>query len=275
MAKLWAMFILSVLLVSVMNFYAVVREPDMVEISDLHLHIRENVKIRGDLISYVHDPYDSGSDQIDLLIEDGYNVSEVKWVETSPFLPPIGTLIEVVGQVSEWNGRIFLNSKGAGAVQWDKDWVPEVHNVNLTGVSHDPSEFDGDLITLVGYSGDVIEGNVTRQISSLMDHPSYGSADHIVSMAIEGRLNQSFESGSKIMVTGWVRWSERDFRWQLQTHATQIEILHAAGAKRLSWSADSTHLPCSRSFRLAITLRWMRPGSSGSEKVLSAQCLTR
>ena len=240
MGKLWAMFILSVLLVSVMNFYAVVREPDIVEISDLHLHIRESVKIRGELISYVHDPYESGSDQIDLLIEDGFNVSEVKWVETSPFLPPIGTLIEVVGQVTEWNGRIFLNSKGAGAVQWDKDWVPEVHNVNLTGVSHDPAAFDGDLISLVGYSGDVLEGNVSRQISSLMDHPSYGSADHVISVAIEGRLNESYEAGSKIMVVGWVRWSERDFRWQLQTHATQIEILHAAGAKRLSWSADST-----------------------------------
>ena len=170
MGKLWAMFILSILLVSVMNFYAIVREPDIVEIADLHLHIRENVKIRGELISYVHDPYDSGSDQIDLLMEDGFNVSEVKWVETSPFLPPIGTLIEVVGQVTEWNGRIFLNSKGAGAVQWDKDWIPEVHNVNLTGVSHDPAAFDGDLISLVGYSGDVLEGNVTRQISSFMDH---------------------------------------------------------------------------------------------------------
>ena len=240
MGKLWAMFILSILLVSVMNFYAVVREPDMVEISELHEHIRESVKIRGELTSYVRDPYDSGADQIDLLVEDGYNVSEVKWTETSGFLPPIGTLIEVKGEVTEWNGRIWVSSKGAGAVQWDPDWIPKSHNVNLTGVSHNPAAFDGDLISLVGYSGDVIEGNVTRQISSLMDHPSYSNADHIISMAIEGRLEQSYESGSKIMVTGWVRWSERDFRWQLQTHATQIEVLHAAGAKRLSWSADST-----------------------------------
>ncbi len=239
MAKLWAMFFLSILLVSVMNFYAVVREPDIVEIADLHEHIRESVKIRGELTSYVRDPYDSGTDRIDLLVEDGYNVSEVRWTETG-ILPPIGTLVQVVGEVTEWNGRIWLSSKGAGAVQWDRDWVPEVHNMNLTGVSHDPAAFEGDLISLVGYSGDVLEGNVTRQVSSLMDHPSYGNADHIISLAIEGRLNESYEAGSKIIVTGWVRWSERDFRWQLQTHSTQITIIHAAGAKRLSWSADST-----------------------------------
>jgi len=240
MAKLWAMFFLSILLVSVMNFYAVVREPDIIEIADLHEHIRESVKIRGELISYVRDPYDNGADRIDILVEDGYNVSEVRWTDTGPMLPPIGTLVQVVGEVSEWNGRIHVAAKGAGAVQWDKSWVPTVHSINLTGVSHDPSKFDGDLITIVGYSGDVLEGNVTRQISSLMDHPSYGNADHVISVAIEGRLDQSYEAGSKIIVTGWVRWSERDFRWQLQTHATQIEVLHAAGAKRLSWSADST-----------------------------------
>ncbi|MBT4059325.1 MAG: hypothetical protein HOE69_03355 [Euryarchaeota archaeon] len=239
MGKLWAMFFLSILLVSVMNFYAVVREPDIVEIADLHEHIRESVKIRGELTSYVRDPYDSGADRIDLLVEDGYNVSEVRWTETG-LLPPIGTLIEVVGEVTEWNGRIWISATGAGSIQWDKDWIPKVHNINLTGVSHDPAQFDGDLISLVGYSGDVLEGNVTRQISSLMDSPSYSSADHVISVAIEGRLDQSYEAGSKIMVTGWVRWSERDFKWQLQTHATQILVLNAAGAKRLSWSADST-----------------------------------
>ena len=104
MAKMWAMFFLSILLVSVMNFYAVVREPDIVEIAELHEHIRESVKVRGELTSYVRDPYDSGSDRIDILVEDGYNVSEVRWTETG-LLPPIGTLVQVVGEVSEWNGR--------------------------------------------------------------------------------------------------------------------------------------------------------------------------
>jgi hypothetical protein len=251
MAKLWAMFFLSILLVSVMNFYAVFREPDLVDITDAHEHIRENIKVKGTLTSYIIDPYDSGTDRVDLLVEDDFNVIEVRWTETGmrqsgredglpTTLPPIGTLVEVVGEVTEWNGRIWLSSTGAGAIQYDDDWVPRVHTINLTGVSHNPSAFDGDLLQLTGYAGDVLEGNVTRQTASLMDHPSYGNAKHIISLAIEGRLDQSYEAGSKITVTGWLRWSERDFRWQLQTHATQIGILHEAGAKRLSWSADST-----------------------------------
>jgi hypothetical protein len=251
MVKLWAMFFLSILLVSVMNFYAVVREPDLVEIPDANEHIRENIKIRGVLTSYIIDPYDSGTDRVDLLVEKDFNVMEVRWTETGMrqsgredglpvTLPPIGTLVEVVGEVTEWNGRIWLSSKGAGAIQYDDDWVPRVHTVNLTGVSHNPNAFDGDLLELTGYVGDVLEGNVTRQTASLMDHPSYGNAKHIISLAIEGRLDGSYEAGSKISVVGWVRWSERDFRWQLQTHATQIEVLYEAGAKRLSWSADAT-----------------------------------
>ncbi len=251
MVKLWAMFFLSILLVSVMNFYAVYREPDLVDITDAHEHIRENIKVKGILTSYIIDPYDSGTDRVDLLVEDDFNVIEVRWTETGmrqsgredglpTTLPPIGTLVEVVGEVTEWNGRIWLSSTGAGAIQYDTEWVPRVHTINLTGVSHNPSAFDGDLLQLTGYAGDVLEGNVTRQTASLMDHPSYGNAKHIISLAIEGRLDQSYEAGSKISVTGWLRWSERDFRWQLQTHATQIGILHEAGAKRLSWSADST-----------------------------------
>ncbi len=239
MGKLWAMFFLSILLVSVMNFYAVVREPDEIEISDIHEHVRESVKVRGEMTSYVRDPYDSGTDRIDLLVEDGYNVTEVRWTDTG-ILPPIGTVVLVTGEVNEWNGRIWLAAKGAGAIQWDPDWIPETHHINLTGISRDPSQYEGDLVTLTGYTSGTIDGNVTRQLASLMDHPSYGNTNHILSMAIEGRLNQTYESGTKLMVTGWLRWSEYDLRWQLQTHATQITILHAAGAKRLAWSADST-----------------------------------
>ena len=103
MVKLWAMFFLSILLVSVMNFYAVYREPDLVDITDAHEHIRENIKVKGILTSYIIDPYDSGTDRVDLLVEDDFNVIEVRWTETGmrqsgredglpTTLPPIGTL---------------------------------------------------------------------------------------------------------------------------------------------------------------------------------------
>ncbi len=106
MGKLWAMFFLSILLVSVMNFYAEVREPDRVDIAEIHEHIRESVKVQGVLTSYVRDPYSDGSDRIDLLLEDEYNVVEIRWTETGmrqsgredglpATLPPIGTVVEI------------------------------------------------------------------------------------------------------------------------------------------------------------------------------------
>ncbi|HIM93153.1 MAG TPA: hypothetical protein EYM62_04400, partial [Candidatus Poseidoniales archaeon] len=250
MGKLWAMFFLSILLVSVMNFYAEVREPDRVDIAEIHEHIRESVKVQGVLTSYVRDPYSDGSDRIDLLLEDEYNVVEIRWTETGmrqsgredglpATLPPIGTVVEGVGEVVEWNGKIWIQSQGAGAITYDARWVPDVHVLSLTDLSHSPSTYAGDLITLTGYAGGVIEANITRQTFSLMDSPSYSNADHIISTSMEGRLTETLEAGSKIKLTGWLRWDERSFRWQLQTHATQIDVLWAAGAKRLSWSSDA------------------------------------
>ena len=47
MAKLWVMFFTSLLLVSAMNFYAVIREPDLIEIDEIRNYPRETVKIEG------------------------------------------------------------------------------------------------------------------------------------------------------------------------------------------------------------------------------------
>ena len=40
-----------------MNFYAVIREPDMIEIDEIRNFPRETVKIEGVLTGYVRDPY--------------------------------------------------------------------------------------------------------------------------------------------------------------------------------------------------------------------------
>ena len=57
MAKMWVMFFTSLLLVSAMNFYAVIREPDLIDIDDIHEYPRETVKVEGVLTSFVIDPY--------------------------------------------------------------------------------------------------------------------------------------------------------------------------------------------------------------------------
>ena len=82
MARMWVMFLTSLLLVMTMNFYAVVREPDLVDIEDLPNYPRETVKIEGILTSWIRDPYGDGDDRIDMQVmdkEDGYTVAEVRW----------------------------------------------------------------------------------------------------------------------------------------------------------------------------------------------------
>ena len=55
MAKLWVMFFTSLLLVSTMNFYAVIREPDLIDIDEIHEYPRETVKVKGVLtLSLIH-----------------------------------------------------------------------------------------------------------------------------------------------------------------------------------------------------------------------------
>ena len=115
MSKMWAAFFLSVLLVSTLNFYAVVREPDRIEIDEVHEHLSETVKVEGTLISWVRDPYSDGSDRVDLQVEDAPNVVKIRWYDTSE-VPPIGSTVIVEGEVVQYNGKIWINSKGMGAI---------------------------------------------------------------------------------------------------------------------------------------------------------------
>ena len=89
-----------------MNFYAVVREPDLVDIEDLPNYPRETVKIEGILTSWIRDPYGDGDDRIDMQVmdpEDGYTVAEVRWVKNGYInetnLPEIGSIVYVEGEI--------------------------------------------------------------------------------------------------------------------------------------------------------------------------------
>ncbi len=243
MARLWVMFFTALLLVSTMNFYAVIREPDLIDIDEIHEYPRETVKVKGVLTSFVVDPYGEQADRIDLQVRevDGHSVVEVRWfVDRDNDIPPIGTIITVEGEVTEWNGRIWLSSNGYGAIECadsDCDSV-EYTAMQLVEVAMNPQEFANMSVKVDGYLSEPLEPDVTYHSLSLMDNPSYGNADHLLYMQVEGRVIDWIEAGSHVEISGWLQYDQRSLRWRLLVQATAIEVLNEGSIVDLSWELE-------------------------------------
>ena len=176
MAKMWVMFFTSLLLVSAMNFYAVVRDPDLIDIDDIHEYPRETVKVEGVLTSFVVDPLWRTSRQDDLQVRelDGHSVVEVRWfVDRDHQVPPVGTVVTVEGEVSEWSGRIWLSSNGYGAIQCKEgDGAGgctniEYESLQLVEVAMDPAKWVNSSVRVDGYLSEAIAPDVTYHSLSL------------------------------------------------------------------------------------------------------------
>ena len=166
---MWVMFLTSLLLVMTMNFYAVVREPDLVPIGDLPEYPRETVKIEGILTSWIRDPYGDGDDRIDMQVmdkDDGYTVAEVRWVKNGYInesnIPAIGSIVYVEGEIVEWNGSIWLQSSGRGAVyaKPGADVIPTW--TSLSELARNTTAFEGESIIVEAYVGKSIAPNITN-----------------------------------------------------------------------------------------------------------------
>ena len=240
MAKLWVMFFTSLLLVSAMNFYAVIREPDMIEIDEIRNYPRETVKIEGVLTSYIRDPYGEGADRIDLQVQeiDGHSVAKVRWnVDWNNDVPPIGTVVTVEGEVSEWNGRIWIQSNGYGAIV-AKNRVIEFTETKLVEVGRNPQAFANQSITLDGWLSESLAPDVTYHSLYVMDNQVYGGADHLLYMQVEGRVMEWVEAGSHVIVNGWLQFDERSYRWRLLVQATEIEVLSQGETVYIDWETE-------------------------------------
>ena len=124
--QLWVMFTLAIFLVAVLNYYAMVREPDIIEMKDLIEYKNEVVKVEGEIISWREDPWNSGDWETHVIVSDGTDVVEARWSRPAE-IPPIGTNVVITGKVMEFEGNIYMTAVGSGAMEWDEEDLSLIH----------------------------------------------------------------------------------------------------------------------------------------------------
>ena len=239
--QLWVMFALAMFLVATLNWYAYVREPEVIEVRQLLEYKNEVVKVQGTLISWVEDPYASGDDRVDAIIDDGTGVVESRWYRPGN-MPPIGTTVTVMGDVIEYDGRIWLQSLGAGAMEWTTADLPEVEALAIADVAQDPAAYAGEVIQLTGFIGESISPDATFTSAYLGDHPNYGNSEHQMHLIIRSAIGQWVEATSKVEVQGILTYQQRDLRWSLQVQGPEILVdrNHVVNVPQLDWAAEAT-----------------------------------
>lgn len=239
--KLWVMFALAVLLVAAMNYYAMVREPEIIPMDELVEFNNEVVKVEGKVISWREDPWNSGDWETHVIISDGTAVVEVRWSRPAE-IPPIGTNVIITGEVAEFQGNIFMRATGSGAMEWSQDDLPDVIELAIVDVAIDPEKYVDEVITLTGYIGESIPPDEMFVTADLRDHPSYGNSEHQIKLNIRSNVGEWIESSSKIQVTGTVAYNQRELGWVMSVQGPEILVdrNHPVDITRLDWGAEST-----------------------------------
>ena len=231
------MFALSILMVAAMNAYAMIREPELVLIEDLVEHHNEVVSIEGIVVSWVEDPYSSGDNRVDIIIEDDTGVAELRWYRYGE-IPMLGTKVKATGDVIEYEGRIWLQALGGGALSWDKDDTPEAEEIGISTIAANPEDFLGEAFTLTGYLSKSVNPDSTFTALYLGDHPEYGNSEHQMRMVIHSAPGQWLESGQKVEVTAVVQYEQRELRWSIHTQGPEVRIVrtHEPVPTTIGWS---------------------------------------
>ncbi len=233
--KLWVMFALSVFLVATLNWYAMVREPQIVEVEDLIQYKNEVVLVEGEVISWIEDRYGNGEDRVDLVIEDDTGVIQVRWYSTGE-IPPIGTNVTVMGDVVDWNGRFYMQATGSGALYWEPEDLPVLQRVSITDLAVAPEDYIGEIVTVNGFISESVNPDATFTSAYISDEA------HQMQLLIQSSPGVWIEADSKIEVTGMIAYQETSLRWALMTQGPTILLdrSHSPQVKMLEWAGEST-----------------------------------
>ena len=232
--KLWVMFALSVFLVATLNWYAMVREPQIVEVEDLIQYKNEVVLVEGEVISWIEDRYGNGEDRVDLVIEDDTGVIQVRWYSTGE-IPPIGTNVTVMGDVVDWNGRFYMQATGSGALYWEPEDLPVLQRVSITDLAVAPEDYVGEIVTVNGFISESVNPDATFTSAYISDEA------HQMQLLIQSSPGVWIEADSKIEVTGMIAYQETSLRWALMTQGPTILLdrSHSPQVKMLEgWRID-------------------------------------
>ena len=233
--KLWDMFALSLFLVATLNWYAMVREPQVVDIEDLVQHKNEVVLVEGKVISWIEDRYGNGEDRVDLVVEDDTGVIQVRWYSTGT-IPPIGTNVTVMGDVVDYNGRFYMQSTGSGALYWESSDLPDIERVSISDLAVSPESYIGQIVTVNGFISESVNPDATFTSAYITD------SSHQMQLLVQSATGVWIESDSKIEVTGMLAYQETSLRWALMTQGPTVLIdrSHTPQTKQLEWSGEST-----------------------------------
>ena len=264
--KLWVMFALSVFLVATLNWYAMVREPQIVEVEDLIQYKNEVVLVEGEVISWIEDRYGNGEDRVDLVIEDDTGVIQVRWYSTGE-IPPIGTNVTVMGDVVDWNGRFYMQATGSGALYWEPEDLPVLQRVSITDLAVAPEDYVGEIVTVNGFISESVNPDATFTSAYISDEA------HQMQLLIQSSPRVWIEADSKIEVTGMIAYQETSLRWALMTqgptilldrsHSPQVKMLEWAGES--TWSYESGSLVSMAGKVLITNGQWTLSGPNGNE----------
>ena len=235
--KLWVMFALSLFLVATLNWYAMVREPQVVEIKDLVQYKNEVVLVEGTVISWIEDRYGSGEDRVDLVIEDDTGVIQVRWYSTGT-IPPIGTNVTAMGDVVDYNGRFYMQATGSGALYWETEDLPTLERVSLSDLAVDPESYLEKIVTVNGFISESVSPDAVYTSAYLTD----GQMGHQMQLLIQSATGKWIESDSEIEVSGMLSYQETSLRWALLTQGPDILIdgSHVPTVHRLDWATEAT-----------------------------------